>query len=341
MPGPIVTERELRQTLTATMAARSRGVQDLVYNSTPLLAALRERGRIKTASGPEIRIPLMIDKLTAQWFTGYDKLRIEPKELINSAVFTWKRVVSMFSLTGTELLFNEGRERVLDLMATYLENAEQVVMEEFETALHGDGTGQGGRSIIGLGGALPIVTNAGTYGGIDRVTQAIWRTTTYNVTTDFPTIGTTWTAATARPIIERVAALRSKGQRYPKLWICDLLSYQAISASLVAHQRITTRVGANPGTGFLGFEALSVWTPAGAIDIVCASGVGNVMPANTIYALDLDGAAIYEFPSKKFTPFHPGEGMRPINQDAIAQGIEWAGEFVIENPRFQVRLVTA
>jgi hypothetical protein len=33
--------------------------------------------------------------------------------------------------------------------------------------------------------------------------------------------------------------------------------------------------------------------------------------------------------------------MRPINQDAIAQGIEWAGELVVENPRFQVRVVTA
>lgn len=337
----ITTQRELQQTLTATMAQRSKGIQDLVYNSTPLMAVLREKGRVKTASGPEIRIPLMIDKLQAQWFTGYDKLRVEPKELINSAVFTWKRVVSMFSLTGTELMFNEGTGRVLDLMATYLGAAEQAVAEEFETALHGNGTGQGGRSIIGLGGALPIVTNTGTYGGIDRGTQTIWRTTTYNATTDFPDIGAAWNSITARPIIERICAQRSKGQRYPKLWICDVLSYQAISASLVAQQRITTKIGADSGTAFAGFEALSVWTPAGSIDIVCASGVGNVMPANTIYALDTEGLAIYEFPSKKFTPFHPGEGMRPINQDAIAQGIEWAGELVMENPRYQVRVVTA
>ena len=175
----ITSVRELQQTLTASMAQRSPAVQDLVYNSTPLAAVLRERGRIKTASGPEIRIPLMIDKLSAQWFTGYDKLRVDPKELVNSAVFTWKRVVSMFSLTGTELMFNEGRGQILDLMSTYLEAAEMSAAEEFETALHGDGTGTGGRSIIGMGGAVPIITNSGTYGGIDRVTQAIWRTTTY------------------------------------------------------------------------------------------------------------------------------------------------------------------
>ena len=136
----ITSVRELQQTLTASMAQRSPAVQDLVYNSTPLAAVLRERGRIKTASGPEIRIPLMIDKLSAQWFTGYDKLRVDPKELINSAVFTWKRVVSMFSLTGTELMFNEGRGQILDLMSTYLEAAEMSAAEEFETALHGDGT---------------------------------------------------------------------------------------------------------------------------------------------------------------------------------------------------------
>lgn len=65
---PITSVRELQQTLTASMAQRSPAVQDLVYNSTPLAAVLRERGRIKTASGPEIRIPLMIDKLQAQWF---------------------------------------------------------------------------------------------------------------------------------------------------------------------------------------------------------------------------------------------------------------------------------
>ena len=46
----ITSVRELQQTLTASMAQRSPAVQDLVYNSTPLAAVLRERGRIKTAS---------------------------------------------------------------------------------------------------------------------------------------------------------------------------------------------------------------------------------------------------------------------------------------------------
>src|SRR6478609_8789347 len=145
----IVTDRQYRQLLTAAVARRSREVQDIVYNATPLSRILREEGRIKTyrAGGPELRIPILFDKLNAQWFTGYDKIEITPKELLNSAVFNWSRVVSMFSLTGTELLYTRGQEEVIDLMETYIDSAEKTVKEEWELALVGDGSGSGGRQM--------------------------------------------------------------------------------------------------------------------------------------------------------------------------------------------------
>ncbi len=67
---PITTDRQYRQLLTAAVAKRSREVQDIVYNATPLSRILREEGRIKTyrAGGPELRIPILFDKLNAQWF---------------------------------------------------------------------------------------------------------------------------------------------------------------------------------------------------------------------------------------------------------------------------------
>ncbi len=69
---PITTDRQYRQLLTAAVARRSREVQDIVYNATPLSRILRDEGRIKTkrAGGPELRVPIMFDKLQAQWFTG-------------------------------------------------------------------------------------------------------------------------------------------------------------------------------------------------------------------------------------------------------------------------------
>lgn len=67
---PITTDRQYRQLLTAAVARRSREVQDIVYNATPLSRILRDEGRIQTkrAGGPELRVPIMFDKLNAQWF---------------------------------------------------------------------------------------------------------------------------------------------------------------------------------------------------------------------------------------------------------------------------------
>lgn len=334
---PIVADRNYRQLLTAAVARRSREVQDIVYNATPLTRILREEGRIKVrrAGGPELRIPVEFDKLQAQWFTGYDKIEITPKELLNSAVFNWSRVVSMFSLTGTELLYTRGEEEVIDLMEFYLDAAEKSAKEEFETAIVGDGTGSGGRQLIGLGGAIPIVVNSGIYGGIDRATVTQWRTSTFNIPGGDVPPYTTWDSTTARPIIERIALNRSRNGRYADLLIADALSYAAISASFVAHQRIVSE-----RLGKLGFAGLTYMTPAGPVDIVAAGGIGNVMPANTIFGIDTQGLSIYEFPGQAFVPFHPGDGMRPINQDAVAQGIVWSGQMVLENPLFSYRIIT-
>lgn len=334
---PITDDRHYRQLLTAAVAKRQRKIQDIVYNATPLTKLLWQDGRIqvKRAGGPELRIPIEFDKLQAQWFTGYDKIEITPKELLNSAVFNWSRVVSMFSLTGTELLYTRGEEEIIDLMSFYVKAAEKSIKEEFETSLIGDGTGSGGRQLIGFGGAIPTVTNTGVYGGIDRADVPNWRTSYFNATTDFTDIGTTWDSTTARPIIERIALNRSRNGQYADFLIADSLAYQPISASFVAHQRL-----ASERIGKLGFSGLTYITPAGPVDIVAAGGVGNVMTPNTIFGIDTSALSIYEFPGQSFVPFHPGDGMRPINQDAVAQGIVWSGQLVLENPLFTWRLKT-
>lgn len=334
---PVTNDINYRQVLSTALAYRKEGIQDLVFNSNPVSAVLRENGRFKSFTGPEIRVSLMIDKLTGQWIAGYDKFDIQAKELVNDAVFTPKTIVVPFSLTGQEIRANRGRTQVHNLVRTYMENAEQSARDLWEISLHSDGTGAAGREMIGFGGALPIVNTSGIYGGIDRATQAIWRPGVYNAASDFTAQGITgWDSTTVRPIMERVTALRSKGQRRPGLWVMDLNAYQALSASMVAHQRI---VKADTQVGRLGFDALEVATPAGRVEAVCATGVGTVMPANTAYALDMEALSVYQRPEANWDPLFPGDGMQPINQDATAQGIIWEGELVLENPRYSSRVL--
>ena len=336
MPA-VVTDRNYRQLLSTSLAYRSNDIQDLVFNNNPISALLRRRGAFKPYSGPEIRQSLQIDKFGGQWFTGYDFLDAQPKEIINDAVFTPKNLAVGFSLTGTELLANEGRTRIFNILEEYMETAENSMSDLWEAAIVGDGTGDAGRQMIGLAGAIPINPATGTYGGIDRATNSIWRTTTYTMSTDFPDIGTTFDSTTARPVLERIVGQRSKGRRYAGLAVADLASYQAVSASMVAHQRI---VRDNGGDATLGFGGLEVATPAGNIEVFAATGVGNVMPTGTIWGLDIDGLTVRYHPSRNMVPLFPGDGAQPINQDAIAQFLVWNGELVLKNPRYTWRLRT-
>lgn len=334
----LTNDRHYRQLLSTSLAYRSSDIQDLVFNSTPISAILRDRGAFKPYYGPEIRQTLMVDKLQAQWFTGYDKLKNEPKEIAGDAVWTPKRVAVGFSLNGTEILANQGRAQIHDLVETYMENAEESMQDAWETALVGSGTADGGRQMIGLGGAVPIIPNTGVYGGINRGDHAIWRTSTFDAASDFLTIGAGWDSTTARPILENIVGQRSKGSRYAQIAIADLNAYQAMSASMVAHQRIVEDRGA--ARKVYGFAApLVIQTPAGPVDFYCARGVGNVMPSDTVFGLDLRGLNIRYHPNNNMVPLFPGEGAKPVNQDAIAQYLVWTGEMTVINPRYTWRLI--
>lgn len=334
--APVTTDRHYRQVLTAALAYRQRDIQDLVFNSNPVSAILRERGMFKPFTGPEIRVPLTIDKLDGQWFTGYDKLNNEPKEILNSAVFTPKNLAVGFSLSGTELRGNEGRTQVIDLYEAYMDNAQDSMRDEWEIALHAAGTGGAGREMIGLGGALPIVPTSGVYGGIDRALHTIWQPSVFDANTDFGADITGWDSTTARPIIESVTARRSKGNRYPSIWIGDLATYQPLSASLVAHQRITRDGGGKPT---LGFNGLEIATPVGNATFYCATGVGSVMPANTAYFIEPQSLEVRFMSDYNMVPLFPGDGVSPVNQDAYAQYLLWVGELILKNPRYSGRLL--
>lgn len=66
----VTTDRQYRQVLSASLAYRKQGIEDLVHNSNPVLAAIRANGNVRSYSGPEIRHHLQINKQDAQWYTG-------------------------------------------------------------------------------------------------------------------------------------------------------------------------------------------------------------------------------------------------------------------------------
>jgi hypothetical protein len=324
-----------QQVLSMALEERSPAWQDLVSNNNALLAVLKRKGLWEAYSGPRIRETLQIAKQDIQWYSGYDFLDNPPIELFNDAYFTPKMAAIPISLTMEEILNNQGANQLKPVLKSYMKAAESALEDGMDVAMHSDGTANGGKQLTGLATAVPIITNAGTYGGISRVDNAIWRTTTYDIHTAFTSIGTQVSSTTIRPFLNRIMTARSRGRRHADLLLMSPEHYEAYDAATLAIQRTTKESG---GLGTLGFSTLEYVGGGKRAEIVLDGGIGSNMPANTTYGLDTDSLRLRYNPSRNFDKLFEGDGQKPINQDALAQFIGFMGELTMTNPLFHWRM---
>lgn len=324
-----------QQVLSMALEDRASGYQDLVSNSNALLAVMRRKGLWKEYSGPRIRETLQIAKPDGQWYSGYDFLNNAPIELFNDAYFTPKMVAVPVTLSLEEILNNAGSNQVMDVMESYIEAAERSLRDLMDEAIHSDGTADGGKQLGGLKVAVPTVTNSGVYGGINRGDHAIWRTSTFDAHTAFAGIGTQVNKDTIRPMLNNIMTQRSRGRRGADLLLMSPEHYAAYDAATAAIQRINDE----NSLGKLGFTSLKYYGAGRTAEIVQDGGIGSNMPANTTYGLETDSLRLRYNPNRNFSKLFEGEGMKPINQDAIVQYIGWMGELTQVNPLFQWKLI--
>ena len=323
------------QVLSMALEDRSASYQDLVSNNNALLAVMRKKGLWQTYSGPRIRQTLQIAKQTVQWYNGYDPLLNPAIELFNDAYFEPKMVVVPVILSNQEILNNEGEAQVMEVLDSYMSAAERALEDAMDLAVHSDGSANGGKQLTGLAVAVPIVTNTGVYGGIDRgvAGNAIWRTTTYDATTASAAIGTQVTKDTIRPFLNFIMTKQSRGRDYADLLIMSPEHYAAYDAATIAIQRQTNE----SSLGKLGFSSVEYIGGGKRAEIVLDGGIGSNMPANTTYGLHTDSLRLRYHPNRNFDKLFDGDGMMPIDKDAIAQYIGWMGELTMVNPLFNWR----
>lgn len=330
----VTTDRQYRQVLSTALALRAPGIEDLISASIPLWNVLKRKNLIKSYTGPEIRQTLRIDKAQAQWFKGYDFLANPPIELFNDAVWTPKQVAVPISLTGEEMLANQGATQVHDILEGYMEGAEISLQEALDAGMYSDGTANDGKQITGFNAAIPInPSTSGVYGGIDRNAYSLWRTSSYDAHTDFPTIGTQVTAATIRPMLNVIMSQRSRNLRSADVLLMSQEHYFAYDAACTAIQRIAKETT----LASLGFPAIEYIGGGRKAECVLVSGVNNNMPSNTTFGIETQSMRLRYHPDRNFVPLFEGDGQMPINQDAIAQFLVWAGELTLINPLFTWR----
>jgi hypothetical protein len=320
----------LQEAFSLALEERSAGYADLVSNSNAILSIMKQRGQMKSFSGPTIRERLLYNESgTYTRYTGYQFLNPSPAELFNDAEFTAKLAAVSVTLSGEDILKNSGKAQLKNIMEEHISAAETELVDRFVEDLHSDGTAS--NQIGGLQLAIPTDPTSGTYGGISRADNTIWRTTTYDAHSAFSGI-TQVTSSTVKTIFDNIMIARSRGNKGPSLIACSAEHYIAYSAALTSIQRINDE----NAMGKLGFTTLKYYGGGKSVDVLLEGGIGSAMPSNTSYFIDTSALKFRYHEDRNFVKF--GGKQMPVNQDAMVQHIGFYGNLTLNNPLHMAKL---
>jgi len=331
MPS-LTSVEKLTEVFSLALEDRSDGYADLVSNSNALLAVMKGMDQFESFSGPTIRERLLYNESgTYVRYSGYQYLNPLPAELFNDAEFYPRLAAVSVALSGEEILRNSGKAQIRDVMKDHIKAAEVELVDRFTEDLHSDGTAA--NQIGGLQLALPTTVGSGTYGGIDRNANPIWRTASYDANSAFAGV-TQVSLTTIKSILDQIVIARSRGKKGPNLILMSQEHFLAYTAATQAIQRIVDDAG---GVGKLGFTSLKYYGGAGrSIDVVLEGGIGSAMPANTTYLIDTSSMKFRYHEDRNFARF--GGKQMPTNQDAIVQHVGFFGNLTMNNPLHMAKL---
>ena len=165
--------------IATTLESRTKKAQDNLTNNNALLMKLSARGNTKRVSGGTVIDQEIFynDATTnsASSYSGFDVIDISNDSPISAAQFNMKHYADAVTISGPEILANSGEEQMIDLLATRIEICEARLRNKIDLDLHADGTGNGGKNIVGLAAMIASSPSTGVYGGIDRANFSFWR----------------------------------------------------------------------------------------------------------------------------------------------------------------------
>ena len=300
--------------VTATLEHRRKKIADTMSKNNALLYETRRRGRAKTIGGGRtITQPILIgvENSNFQWYVGREALNVAGQEVLTSAEYPWKQYACGVSMSGLEMLQNDGAEQVIKMMSTRIQHAEKTIKNQMHSASYGDGTAHGGKVFGGL--ALMVSDTAGaTVGGINSTTYAWWDNKR-SILAQAPTKDTIYSAMLGLQL-----ELTRDGDR-TNLIVADNTYYATYSASLQAQQRFMSAKLAAAG-----FENLMFQT----VPVVFDGGMGGFAPVG-MYFLNMDTLEM-TMHRKRNNVVLSGP-RRPLTEDSETVIIAGMGNWTIDN----------
>jgi hypothetical protein len=314
--------------VATTIQSRTRKIADNVTKNNALYMRLDQRGNRKTFSGGNVIYQELsfAQNSNGGWYSGYDLLPVAASDVISAAEFTIKQLACPVTMSGLETIQNAGKEQMIDLLEARITVAESTMANLMAEGVYGNGTTFAGKSLTGLGAAVPVDPTTGTYGGIDRsnVAWAFWRS-------QIVPAGVALTASTIQAAWNGLWASLVRGTDRPDLIAVDNFMWQTYMASLQAQQRF-----ASPEVGNLGFPSLKFMDA----DVVLDGGIGGFCPAKTAFFLNTKFIFLRPHSQRDMVSLDPNKRYA-VNQDAEVSILAWGGNLTCSGAQFQGRLISA
>lgn len=313
----------ISEIVTTTIQSRSKKLADNVMNNNALLFQLQKKNRVKPVSGGDVILQELYFQENSSFkrYSGYEQLDISPSEVISSASFNYKQAAVAVSISGLEEIQNAGKEQMIDLLESRIENAETTLSNNIATDCYSDGTANGSKQIGGLQHLIADSPATGTVGGIDRATYSFYRNISYDATTDGGG------AATASNIVGYMNAVYTqlcRGKDKPDLIVADNNYWTFYLEHVQNIQRVGSQDMADAGFPNLGyFDA----------PVVLDGGIGGGSPTNHMYFINSKYIHWRPHRQRNFVPLSPDRFA--TNQDAMVRLIGWAGNMTLSGGKFQ------
>lgn len=334
---------------TTTLFNRSRKLADNVTKNNALLSRLESKSNVKPFDGGQAIIQELeyAENGTFLRYTGYDLLNISPSDVFTAAQYNITQAAVAVSISGLEMLQNDGKERMIPLLDSRIGNAERTMQNNISNDCYSNGTADGGKQIGGLQLLVGDVNNSGIVGGIDAGTWGFWQDTVISFAAQSLTPG----ASTMQTVMNRLWLAITRGADRPDLFIADNTYFRYYWESLQSIQRIMSTDKAMAGFQSLKFMDADVvfdggfqGTAAGNAPAGTPLGSGyswlsgSGAPASHMYALNTDYIFLRPHSERNMVPLDPDRFS--VNQDAMVKLIAWAGNMAMSN-RFLQGVITA
>lgn len=320
MPSP-----NLSEIISTTLRNRSGIAANNVLKNNALLTVLSKRGNVKTFDGGRTIVQELTyaENSTYKRYSGADVLNVSGSDVITAAEYNIAQAAVAVQINGLEQLQNSGREKVIDLLTTRINNAEDTMMNNISLDCYSDGTADGGKQIGGLQ-LLVADTPTNTVGGISRTSSVFWKNQTFSGLTDG---GATVSAANITNYMNQLYLRTTRGMDSPNLIVADNNYFNSYWQAVQAIQRVMSTDGND--TAGMGFPSLKYMKA----DVVFDGGIGGGAPSNKMYFLNTK--YIFFRPHKdRFVV--PLENDRfAINQDAFVRLMAFAGNMTESNSSLQ------